>query len=118
MNWLLIFVPVAIALEHLAPDRYLLIFATSCLAILPLAGWMGHATEQLAERMGEGVGGLLNATFGNAAELIIALAALRAAAQAGAGDDYRLLDLSPAAGGGAFVRAERGAATGAVKIYT
>ena len=78
MNWLLIFVPIAIGLEHLAPDRYLLIFATSCLAILPLAGWMGHATEQLAERMGEGVGGLLNATFGNAAELIIALAALRA----------------------------------------
>lgn len=57
MNWLLIFVPVAIALEHLAPDRYLLIFATSCLAILPLAGWMGHATEQLAERMGEGSAG-------------------------------------------------------------
>jgi Ca2+:H+ antiporter len=39
---------------------------------------MGRATEQLAERLGEGVGGLLNATFGNAAELIIALAALRA----------------------------------------
>jgi Ca2+:H+ antiporter len=78
MNWLLIFVPVAIGLEYLAPERYLLIFVTSCLAILPLAGWMGHATEQLAERMGEGVGGLLNATFGNAAELIIALAALRA----------------------------------------
>jgi Ca2+:H+ antiporter len=45
---------------------------------LPLAGWLGRATEQLAERLGEGVGGLLNATFGNAAELIIALAALRA----------------------------------------
>ena len=44
----------------------------------PLPAWMGRATEQLAERMGEGVGGLLNATFGNAAELIIALAALRA----------------------------------------
>lgn len=78
MNRLLVCVPVAIGLEYLAPDRHLLIFATSCLAILPLAGWMGHATEQLAERMGEGVGGLLNATFGNAAELIIALAALRA----------------------------------------
>src|SRR5262245_40410349 len=80
MNWLLIFifVPVAVGLEYLAPERHLLIFATSCIAILPLAGWMGHATEQLAERMGEGVGGLLNATFGNAAELIIALAALRA----------------------------------------
>ena len=40
--------------------------------------WLGRATEQLAERMGEGVGGLLNASFGNAAELIIALVALRA----------------------------------------
>src|SRR5262245_52781440 len=78
MNWLLIFVPIAIGLEFLAPERYLLVFLASALAILPLAGWMGRATEQLAERMGEGVGGLLNATFGNAAELIIALAALRA----------------------------------------
>ena len=78
MNWLLLFVPVAVGLEFLAPERHLLVFATSSLAILPLAGWMGRATEQLAERMGEGVGGLLNATFGNAAELIIALAALRA----------------------------------------
>src|SRR5262245_38683341 len=63
MNWLLIFVPIAIGLEFLAPERYLLVFATSALAILSLAGWMGHATEQLAERMGEGVGGLLNATL-------------------------------------------------------
>ena len=78
MNWLLLFVPITIGLEVLSPERYLLIFAASCLAILPLAGWMGRATEQLAERLGEGVGGLLNATFGNAAELIIALAALRA----------------------------------------
>ena len=78
MNWLLIFVPISIGLELFAPERYLLIFLASALAILPLAGWMGRATEQLAERMGEGVGGLLNATFGNAAELIIALAALRA----------------------------------------
>ena len=78
LNWLLLFVPLAIGLKLLAPERYLLIFFASSLAILPLAGWMGRATEQLAERMGEGVGGLLNATFGNAAELIIALAALRA----------------------------------------
>jgi Ca2+:H+ antiporter len=78
LNWLLIVVPVAIALEYLAPERHLLVFVTAALAILPLAGWMGRATEQLAERSGEGVGGLLNATFGNAAELIIALAALRA----------------------------------------
>ena len=47
------------------------------LAIIPLAGWMGKATEHLAERTGEGIGGLLNATFGNAAEMIIALMALR-----------------------------------------
>ncbi|TDF63362.1 calcium/proton exchanger [Cupriavidus sp. L7L] len=78
MNWLLIFVPVAIALEFLAADQHLLIFLTSAVAILPLAGRMGHATEQLAERLGEAIGGLLNATFGNAAELIIALVALRA----------------------------------------
>src|SRR5215475_4203271 len=78
MNWLLLFVPVAVGLEYLAPERHLMVFATSSLAILPLAGWLGTATEQLADRAGEGVGGLLNATFGNAAELIIALAALRA----------------------------------------
>lgn len=78
LNWLLLFIPITIALEHFAPDQYLLVFIASALAILPLAGWMGRATEQLAERMGEGIGGLLNATFGNAAELIIALAALRA----------------------------------------
>jgi Ca2+:H+ antiporter len=78
MNWLLLFCPLAVSLEFFVPDRHLLIFAASSLAILPLAGWMGWATEQLAERMGEGIGGLLNATFGNAAELIIALAALHA----------------------------------------
>ena len=78
MNWLLLFVPVAIGLEFLAPDRHLLIFVTSSLALLLLAAWLGWATEQLATRIGEGVGGPLNATFGNAAELIIALVALRA----------------------------------------
>ena len=78
MSWLLVFVPISIGLEFFAPERHLLVFVTSSLAILPLAGWMGRATEQLAEQMGEGIGGLLNATFGNAAELIIALAALRA----------------------------------------
>jgi len=75
---LLVFIPIAIGLEHIVPERHLLIFVAAGLAILPLAAWMGRATEHLAERMGEGVGGLLNATFGNAAELIIALAALRA----------------------------------------
>jgi calcium/proton exchanger cax len=56
----------------------LLVFITACLGVLPLAGLMGHATEQIAERTGPTVGGLLNATFGNAAELIIAIVALRA----------------------------------------
>ncbi len=55
-----------------------LVFATSCLAVLPLAGYMGEATEHLAARTGPTLGGFLNATFGNAAELIIAIVALRA----------------------------------------
>jgi Ca2+:H+ antiporter len=78
MNWLLLFAPITIGLEVFAPERHFLVFGSSCFALVPLAGWMGRATEQLAERMGEGVGGLLNATFGNAAELIITIAALRA----------------------------------------
>ena len=77
LNWLLIFVPVTIALEFLMPGAHTLIFLASCLAIVPLAGWLGHATEELAHHTGEGIGGLLNATFGNAAELIIAIMALR-----------------------------------------
>jgi Ca2+:H+ antiporter len=77
LNWLLIFVPVAIGLELWSPDSHTLIFIASCLGIVPLAGWLGRATEHLAHHTGEGVGGLLNATFGNAAELIIAFAALQ-----------------------------------------
>lgn len=78
MNWLLVFVPITIAIEHFAPTLSQWIFLSAALAIVPLAAWLGKATEQLAERTGEGIGGLLNATFGNAAELIICLAALRA----------------------------------------
>ena len=78
LKWLLAFVPIAIALEYLTPQSHLLVFVAAAIAILPLAAWLGRATEQLADRSGEGVGGLLNATFGKAAELIIALAALRA----------------------------------------
>ncbi|GJG95062.1 calcium/proton exchanger [Cupriavidus pauculus] len=77
-NILLIAVPISIAVELFAPDQHFLIFLVSAVAILPLAQKMGNATERLAEHMGDSVGGLLNATFGNAAELIIALAALRA----------------------------------------
>jgi Ca2+:H+ antiporter len=75
---LLVFVPVALVLEHVVHASALSIFVTSSLAIIPLAALMGRATEQIAERVGEGIGGLLNATFGNAAELIIAIVALRA----------------------------------------
>jgi Ca2+:H+ antiporter len=57
MNWLLAFVPVTLGLEFITPNRPILIFAASCLAILPLAGSMGEATESLASRLGEGVGG-------------------------------------------------------------
>jgi Ca2+:H+ antiporter len=77
LDWLLIFVPVAIILRFVPGfENPTALFIVSCLAIIPLAGWMGRATEHLAEHLGQGVGGLLNATFGNAAELIIALFAL------------------------------------------
>ncbi len=75
LDWLLIFVPIAIAIKFFFPNPTWL-FIVACIAVIPLAGWMGKATEHLAERFGEGIGGLLNATFGNAAELIIALVAL------------------------------------------
>lgn len=79
LDWLLIFVPIAFALRYVVAGRHgTALFIVSALAIIPIAGWMGKATEQLAHRMGEGIGGLLNASFGNAAELIIALMALRA----------------------------------------
>jgi Ca2+:H+ antiporter len=78
LTLLLVFVPVALILEYVVHAGAVAVFAASALAIIPLAGLMGRATEELAERLGQGVGGLLNATFGNAAELIIAGIALRA----------------------------------------
>ncbi len=78
LNLLLVFVPIAMVMEWVLHSPPLWIFGISCLAVIPLAGQMGHATEEIAERVGEGVGGLLNATFGNAAEMIIAIVALRA----------------------------------------
>lgn len=78
MNWLrlmLVFVPLAFIAEFFVPNP-LLIFIFSCLALIPLAGLMGEATEELAVHTGPQVGGLLNATLGNAAELIIAIVAL------------------------------------------
>ncbi|MEA2626612.1 MAG: Ca2+:H+ antiporter [Candidatus Binatota bacterium] len=77
LDWLLVCVPSLIVLEFVAPQAHTAIFLLACAAVIPLAGWMGRATEHLAERTSEGVGGFLNATFGNAAELIIALTALR-----------------------------------------
>src|SRR5215212_9729745 len=77
LNWMLIAVPAAIALEVMHADP-LYIFIACSVAIVPLAGWMGRATEWMSEHLGPGIGGLLNATFGNAAELIIAIVALRA----------------------------------------
>lgn len=79
LNWLLVFIPVAFAVRYVgAWHNETVLFVVSALAIVPIAGWMGNATEQLAHRLGEGIGGLLNASFGNAAELIIALMALKA----------------------------------------
>jgi Ca2+:H+ antiporter len=77
LDWLLVFVPIAFGLRYV-PSLHndTALFICSGIAIIPLAGWMGKATEHLAEKMGQGIGGLLNATFGNAAELIIALMAM------------------------------------------
>ena len=74
-DFLLIFVPVTIALEVLRADP-LLVFLSAGLAIIPLAGLLGRATEHLTTHVGAGIGALLNASLGNAAELIIALVAL------------------------------------------
>jgi Ca2+:H+ antiporter len=77
LSVLLLFIPISIAGHFLDwSDR--VVFITSALAIIPLAAWMGTATEEIAVVMGPALGGLLNATFGNATELIIALIALNA----------------------------------------
>jgi Ca2+:H+ antiporter len=75
---MLLAVPAALAAEYLLHSPAVVIFGLSCLAVLPLAGFMGDATEHLSARTGPTIGGLLNATFGNAAELIIAIVALQA----------------------------------------
>ena len=77
LDALLVFIPAAAVLHYShAPEIWT--FVASGLAIIPLAGWMGKATESLSEKLGAGIGGLLNATFGNAAEMIIAVQGLRA----------------------------------------
>jgi Ca2+:H+ antiporter len=72
LDWLLVLVPIAIVLE-LAGGPELVIFLASAAAIVPLAGLIGRATEQLALHVGPRLGGLINATFGNVTELIIAI---------------------------------------------
>src|SRR6266498_4421591 len=77
LRYLLVFVPLAVVAELLAWNP-LLIFFFSCIALVPLAGLLGEATEELAIHTGPKIGGLLNATLGNAAELIITIVALSA----------------------------------------
>ncbi|MCA9947295.1 MAG: calcium/proton exchanger [Anaerolineales bacterium] len=74
---LALFIPVAIVLE-LTHANPVLLFVVAAVGVVPLAGMIGQATEALAEKVGQRMGGLLNATLGNAAELIISLVALRA----------------------------------------
>jgi Ca2+:H+ antiporter len=76
--WLLAFVPVVLIAARVAPASETLLFALSVLAIAPLTVLLSHATESVAAKIGDAAGGLLNATLGNLAELVIALAALRA----------------------------------------
>jgi Ca2+:H+ antiporter len=75
VHWLGVFIPVAIALE-LAHTDPVLVFGAAALGVIPCAAVMGEATEAIAARTGPGIGGLLNVTFGNAPELIIAFFAL------------------------------------------
>src|SRR5216110_3212398 len=76
--WLLAFVPVLFAAERLKPEAHTLLFVLSVLAVVPLAALLSRATESVAARTGDAVGGLLNATLGNLTELVIALTALHA----------------------------------------
>lgn len=76
--WLLALVPVVFASQKFKPEAHTLLFVLSVLAIVPLAALLSHATESVAAKTGDTVGGLLNATLGNLTELVIALTALRA----------------------------------------
>jgi Ca2+:H+ antiporter len=76
--WTLVFVPAVLVAETAAPHSHTLLFVLAVLAIVPLAALLSHATEAVAAKTGDAVGGLLNATLGNLTELIIAITALRA----------------------------------------
>jgi Ca2+:H+ antiporter len=75
---LIVFVPVVVLLERFSPDAHTLLFLISVVAIVPLAALLSRATEAVAAKTGDAVGGLLNATLGNLTELVISLAALQA----------------------------------------
>ncbi|HZR90101.1 MAG TPA: calcium/proton exchanger [Bradyrhizobium sp.] len=75
---MLVFVPLVLVVEAIAPSAHTTLFVLAVLAIIPLAALLSHATESVAEKTGDAVGGLLNATLGNLTELIIAIAALQA----------------------------------------
>jgi Ca2+:H+ antiporter len=76
--WMLALVPILFACHRFKPESHTLLFILSVFAILPLAALLSLATEAVAARTGDAVGGLLNATLGNLTELVIALAALHA----------------------------------------
>src|SRR4051812_11972796 len=76
--WMLAFVPIVLIVEKVSPAAHTPLFVLAVLAIVPLAALLSHATESVAEKTGDAVGGLLNATLGNLTELIIAIAALHA----------------------------------------
>src|SRR6201989_1389976 len=76
--WMLVFVPAVLVAERVAHSAHTLLFLLAVLAIVPLAALLSHATEAVAEKTGDAIGGLLNATLGNLTELIIALTALHA----------------------------------------
>lgn len=73
LNYLLLAVPVSLALEYIFHSPPLLVFIAAAVAIVPLAEWIRKATEQMAKLAGPAIGGLMNVTFGNLAELILAL---------------------------------------------
>ncbi|MGE5275461.1 MAG: calcium/proton exchanger [Acidobacteriota bacterium] len=78
LNWLLVFVPGVLLAERLRPEAHTALFLLSILAIIPLAALLSHATESVAAKTGDAIGGLLNATLGNLTELVIAITALHA----------------------------------------
>ncbi len=78
LYWLLVAVPAVFAVEHLVDGADTALFLLSVAAIVPLAALLSRATESVAARTGDAVGGLLNATLGNLTELVISLTALRA----------------------------------------